>query len=449
MPRTVTLLGAGLTGPLLAILLARRGYRVDLYERRADMRLGAVERGRSINLALSTRGIAALEIAGVAGQVLADAIRMPGRMIHGLDGTLDFQPYGRVGQAINSVSRSGLNITLIDAAEREPNVRVRFDTRCTDVDLNRRIVTLHDQSTDETFQIEPDLLISAEGAGSTLRTAMERDLQGFEAHTEWLDHAYKELEIPPVPDGGFRMEREALHIWPRHDFMMIALPNPDATFTCTLFAPLEGEGGLDAVRTEEEVVAYMTRNFPDAVPVMPTLVEDWFANPTARLGTVFCEPWYVDDWALLVGDAAHAIVPFYGQGMNCCFEDCAVLDGLLDRYGDDWSVIAREFFALRKPNADAIARLAVANFLEMRSKVVDPVFLRKRTLDARLHDLLGDRWMPLYSMVTFSTIPYAEALRRAAAQDALVAGVGIERVEEAVARGTEAAAALLFDGQTV
>lgn len=449
MSRTVTLLGAGLTGPLLAIVLARRGYRVDLYERRPDMRLGSVERGRSINLALSTRGIAALEMAGVADRVLADAIRMPGRMIHALDGALDFQPYGRAGQAINSVSRAALNMTLIEAAEREPNVTVRFNTRCIDVDLERRVAILHDESTGETLNVECDLLISAEGAGSTLRLAMERDLAGFSAHTEWLDHAYKELEIPPAEDGGFRMEREALHIWPRHDFMMIALPNPDATFTCTLFAPLEGEGGLDAVKTEEDVVAYMTRNFPDAVPNMPTLVEDWFANPTARLGTVFCEPWYAGDWALLVGDAAHAIVPFYGQGMNCCFEDCAVLDSLLERHGDDWHAITRGFFAERKPNADAIARLAVANFLEMRSKVVDPVFLRKRRLDARLHELLGERWMPLYSMVTFSTIPYAEALRRAAEQDNRVERAGIERVERAVGEGTEAAAALLFDAQAV
>jgi kynurenine 3-monooxygenase len=436
MSRHITLLGAGLTGPLLAIYLARRGYTVDLYERRPDMRVRDIGGGRSINLALSTRGIHALEAVGIGPAVLADAIPMPGRMIHDTAGALSFQPYGRVGQAINSISRAGLNILLMNEAEREPGVTIHFSARCTSVDLQKRVVTVVDDETGAERSFGVDLLIAADGANSSLRAAME-GMEGFESQTEWLDHGYKELEIPPGPNGEFLMERNALHIWPRHDFMMIALPNPNATFTCTLFAPYEGAGGFDAVTGDDDVLEYFRANFPDALPLMPTLLEDWKANPTSRLGTVFCAPWYVDDWAFLIGDAAHAIVPFYGQGMNCCFEDCFVLDGLLAEHGDDWGTIMRRFHELRKPNADAIARLAVANFLEMRSKVVDPSFLRKKKIEAALHELFPERWIPLYTMVTFTTIGYADAMRRSREQDALMEEIGFDPLEDAIAKGPE------------
>lgn len=442
MPRHITLLGAGLTGPLLAVYLARRGYVVDLYERRPDMRVHDVGGGRSINLALSTRGIHALAGVGIDAAVLGDAIAMPGRMIHALDGTLDFQPYGKEGQAINSISRSGLNILLLDAAEREPGVTIHFSARCSAVDLDARTVTVVDDADGATRTFGVDVLIAADGANSSLRAAMV-DRPSFEHHVEWLEHGYKELEIPPGPGGSFLMERGALHIWPRHDFMMIALPNPNATFTCTLFAPLAGENGFDAIAGDDGVRAYFERHFPDALPLMPTLVEDWRRNPTSQLGTVFCTPWHVDDWALLVGDAAHAIVPFYGQGMNCCFEDCYVLDQLLAVHGDDWSMLMPRFEEERRPNSDAIARLAVANFLEMRSKVVDPVYLRKRRIEAALHDMFPQQWIPLYTMVTFTTIGYAEAMRRSKAQDALLDRVGLDAVEQAIAEGPASAAALL------
>lgn len=442
MSRHITLLGAGLTGPLLATYLARRGYTVDLYERRPDMRVQDVGGGRSINLALSTRGIRALEEVGIDKAVLDDAIAMRGRMIHSLDGGLDLQPYGKEGQVINSISRAGLNIILLDLAEREERVTIHFNARCTGVDLAERRVTVVNDQTGESRSFGVDLLIAADGANSSLRASME-GMPGFEAETEWLDHAYKELEIPPGPNGSFLMERNALHIWPRHDFMMIALPNPNATFTCTLFAPFAGEGGFDAIQSDDDVLAYFNRNFPDAVPMMPTLLEDWRHNPTSRLGTVFCAPWYVDDWALLIGDAAHAIVPFYGQGMNCCFEDCFVLDSLLDDCPDDWGPVMRRFFELRKPNADAIARLAVANFLEMRSKVVDPHFLRKKKIEARLHDMFPDRWIPLYTMVTFTTIPYAEAMRRAREQDELLESIGLDVMEDAIEGGAASVEELL------
>lgn len=443
MARHITLLGAGLTGPLLAIYLARRGYTVDLYERRPDMRLHDVGGGRSINLALSTRGIKALEGVGAHHAVLADAIEMSGRMIHDQSGNQSLQPYGREGQAINSVSRAGLNILLMNLAEAEQGVTIHFSARCTGVDLQERVVTVQNDETGESRSFGVDLLIAADGANSSLRTAMEM-MPGFESRTEWLDHGYKELEIPPGPDGEFLMERNALHIWPRHDYMMIALPNPNGTFTCTLFAPYEGPDGFDLLKDDAAVLEYFNRNFPDAVPLMPTLLADWNGNPNSRLGSVYCGPWYVDDWAFLIGDAAHAIVPFYGQGMNCCFEDCLVLDGLLAGHDDDWGTIMRRFYDLRKPNADAIAELAVENFLEMRSKVVDPHFLRKKKIESVLHEMFPDRWVPLYTMVTFTTIPYAEARRRALAQNELLERIGLDTVEEAIAGGREKVEAVLW-----
>jgi kynurenine 3-monooxygenase len=445
MKQRISILGAGLTGPLLAIYLARRGYSVDLYERRPDMRVHDVGGGRSINLALSTRGIHALEGVGIGAEVLADAIAMPGRMVHDVEGNCDFLPYGKVGQAINSISRAGLNITLMNAAEREADVRIHFSARCSHVDLGKRTFTVVDDATGQERTIEAEILIAADGANSSLRHAMEQGMEGFESRTEWLDHGYKELEIPPGPNGEFLVEKNALHIWPRHDFMMIALPNPNATFTCTLFAPFDGPDGFDAITDDAAVEEYFRSHFADARPLMPTLIEDWHANPTSRLGTVFCGPWHHGDWAMLIGDAAHAIVPFYGQGMNCCFEDCYVLDQLLAGGHDGWGDVMRRFYESRKPNADAIAKLAVSNFLEMRSKVVDPYFLRKKRIEAQLHDLFPDRWIPLYTMVTFTTIPYREALDRAAAQDALLDRLGLDRVESAIAEGTDAAAALLFD----
>ncbi len=443
MARHITLLGAGLTGPLLAIYLARRGYTVDLYERRPDMRAHDVGRGRSINMALSTRGIRALEEVGAHEAVLADAIAMPGRMIHDQKGDLALQPYGRDGQAIYSISRAGLNMLLMNLAEAEQGVSIHFSARCVDVDLEERVVTVQNDETDERRSFKVDLLIAADGASSSLRAAMEK-MPGFESRTQWLDHGYKELEIPPGPNGEFLIERNALHIWPRHDYMMIALPNPNATFTCTLFAPYEGPNGVDLLRDDEAVLQYFNRNFPDAVPRMPTLLHDWNTNPTSRLGTVYCGPWHVDDWAFLIGDAAHAIVPFYGQGMNCCFEDCLALDGLLAEHGDDWATIMRRFYELRKPDADAIAELAVENFLEMRSKVVDPYFLKKKKIEAALHDMFPERWVPLYSMVTFSTIPYAEARKRAKAQDALLEHIGLDAVEQAIAAGPQKVEELLW-----
>lgn len=436
--RHVTILGAGLTGPLLALYLARRGYSVDVYEQRPDFRVHGFVGGRSINLALSDRGIRGLEGARVDEEVMSDAIAMKGRMIHDLEGETELQPYSRTGRHINSISRGGLNVTLVNASEYHEDVKFHFDFECVDVDFSEKKIRLKHTKSGEEVERSVDLLFAADGAASALRMAMGQKVEGFSARTEWLSHGYKELEIPPGPGGSFLIEKNALHIWPRHDFMMIALPNPDATFTCTLFAPMEGENGFDSVKSDDDIRNYMERNFPDAVPLMPTLIEDWHANPTSRLGTLYCEPWYVDDWACLIGDAAHAIVPFYGQGMNACFEDCRVLNDVLEDHGDDdWGGILREFYLRRKRNADAIAELAVANFLEMRSKVVDEKFLRKKKIDATLSDMFPDRWAPLYEMVTFSHLPYADALEQSRRQERILDEIGYDEMEEAIAEGED------------
>lgn len=443
--RHATILGAGLTGPLLALYLARRGYHVDVYERRPDFRTHGAGGGRSINLALSDRGIQGLAGARVDDEVMKDAIPMKGRMIHSVEGETELQPYSRTGRHINSISREALNITLVNASESHEDVKFHFNLGCTDVDLERRTITLTHQETGEQIVREVDLLFGADGANSALRQAMEERSGAFAARTDWLSHGYKELSIPPGPNGEFLIEPNALHIWPRHDFMMIALPNPDATFTCTLFAPMEGENGFDQIGSDEDVLAYMNKHFPDAVPLMPTLLHDWHDNPTSRLGTLYCEPWNVEDWACLIGDAAHAIVPFYGQGMNAGFEDCYVLNQILDEHGDEnWEGILHEFYLRRKRNADAIAYLAVSNFLEMRSKVVDENFLRKKSIDAALSDMFPDRWAPLYEMVTFSHLPYADALEQSRRQDALLSETGYDIVEQAIAQGKEKAEEVLF-----
>jgi kynurenine 3-monooxygenase len=443
MTNKITILGAGLTGPLLSVYLARRGFTVDLYERRPDMRLQEVDRGRSINLALSTRGIHAMEAVGVADEVLGDAIAMSGRMIHDVKGNQVLQPYGDEGQAINSISRAGLNIELMNAAERL-GVNIHFNARSEHVDLKNRTVELVNDATGERSLISPELVIATDGANSSLRQAMEEAIPGFHSEVEWMAHGYKELSIPPAADGEHLMEMHALHIWPRHEFMMIALPNPDGTFTNTLFAPLEGEDSFDSLKSNDDVMDYFGKYFPDAIPMMPTLLEDWNNNPTSKLATVFCGPWYYQDWALLVGDAAHAIVPFYGQGMNACFEDCFVFDQLLAAHEGGWGELFEKFYLSRKPNADAIADLAQANFVEMRSKVVDAKFLRKKAIDTALHQMFPDRWIPLYSMVTFSTIPYAEAQERARQQDNLLEEIGYDIVESAIQLGPDKVQEMIF-----
>jgi len=415
------LIGSGLAGGLLAAYLGRRGYEVDLYERRADPREGNIVGGRSINLALSTRGIHALERVGIAEEVLRHAIPMRGRMIHDKSGDLHFAPYDvDPNKYINSIGRASLNTVVIEAAQRYPNVGVHFNHQCTDVDPDEATTHLLNTETNTTGAVRTDAIIGVDGAFSAVRQSMQKKLAEFEYDENYLPHGYKELTIPPTADGGWQMEKEALHIWPRKSFMMIALPNPDGSFTCTLFWEFEGPRSFATTKTHDEVRDFFREEFPDAVPLMPALLEDFRQNPTGSLVTIRCAPWFYKDKVALVGDAAHAVVPFYGQGMNAAFEDCVVLDECLAEFPDNRERAFAEYFSRRKVNADALADLAVENFIEMRDKTASKTFRAKKKLDHLLEAALPGIYLPLYTMVTFTRLPYAKAARRARVQDRIV-----------------------------
>jgi len=432
MAAKFVLIGSGLAGGLLAAYLGRRGYEVDLYERRADPREGNIVGGRSINLALSTRGIYALEQLGIADEVLRHAIPMRGRMIHDKSGALHFSPYDRdPNKFINSIGRAALNTTVIEAAQRYPNVRVYFNHRCTDVDLDSATANLVPPSVEVSLsaanpqpqtiiQAQGDAVIGVDGAFSAVRHSMQKKIAGFEYDESYLAHGYKELTIPPAPDGSWRMEKEALHIWPRKSFMMIALPNPDGSFTCTLFWEFEGPRSFATTKTDDEIRRFFDEEFPDAMPLMPSLLDDFKTNPTGSLVTIRSAPWFYENKVALVGDAAHAVVPFYGQGMNAAFEDCVVLDECLAEFPGDRQRAFAEYFARRKENADALADLAVQNFIEMRDKTASQTFRAKKKLDHLLEGLLPGIYLPLYTMVTFTRIPYSTAARRACLQNRIV-----------------------------
>ena len=429
------LVGSGLAGGLLAAYLGRRGYEVDLYERRADPREGNIVGGRSINLAISTRGIHALEQIGLADEALQSAIPMRGRMIHDKSGALHFSPYDvDPKKCINSIGRASLNTTVIEAAQRYPNVRVHFNHKCTDVDLNSAAARLVSETAARAPQLRGDdapvaeitaqgnAVIGVDGAFSAVRQSMQMHIDSFEYDESYLAHGYKELTIPPGPDGSWCMEKNALHIWPRKSFMMIALPNPDGSFTCTLFWEFEGPRSFATTKTDEDVSRFFEEEFPDAVPLMPTLLEDFRNNPTGSLVTIRCAPWYYRDKVCLLGDAAHAVVPFYGQGMNAAFEDCVVLDECLEKFSDNRERAFAEYFSRRKENTDALADLAIGNFIEMRDKTASKTFRAKKKLDHVLEAALRGIYLPLYTMVTFTRIPYAAAAKRARLQDSLVYG---------------------------
>ncbi len=416
--KNITILGAGLVGSLLSILLARRGYQVQVYEKRPDLRIKSWDDGRSINLAMSERGWEAMRKAGVEEEVRALAIPMNGRMIHDLKGNLAFQPYGEEGQCIYSVSRSLLNQTLMNTAEKQ-GVTFFFEHKCTEVDIQKNVMTLTNLSSDTTITIQPDRMFGSDGAFSAIRQAMMKRPR-FDYSQSYIEHGYKELTIPPTANGSWAIEAEALHIWPRGHFMLIALPNPDKSFTCTLFFPWEGNPSFASIQTPEQLMQFFGDTFPDILPLMPNLPAEFFQHPSSSLLTVRCYPWTYQDKVALIGDAAHAIVPFYGQGMNCGFEDCVVLANIMDKHPTDWTAIFSAYEQSRKPNADAIAQLALQNFVEMRDKVGKPAFLLRKKIDAHLHELYPDTWIPLYTMIAFTQIPYSEALAIGQRQDAIL-----------------------------
>ncbi|MDL5050895.1 NAD(P)/FAD-dependent oxidoreductase [Oscillatoria amoena NRMC-F 0135] len=414
--KNVAIIGAGLVGSLLSIYLARRGYSVSVYERRLDMRKHLIEGGRSINLALSNRGIRALEEVGLAEVLKQNAIPMHGRMVHDEQGAINFQPYGAKGQFINSVSRGGLNMVLMTEAEKA-GVDFTFEHRCLSVDFKKTELILqhHEAIKHKSY----DLIIAADGAFSAVRWAMQLT-DRFEFQQTFIEHGYKELRIPAGDNGQFLMEPNALHIWPRESFMLIALPNPNMTFTCTLFLPFEGPNSFANLTSEAAIQQFFEKYFTDAVPMMPTLQEDFRDNATASLVTIYCFPWYRNK-TLLIGDAAHGIVPFFGQGMNAGFEDCRVLNELLNAHNDNWKAVFPEFQQLRKPDGDAIARLALDNFVEMRDLVADADFLLRKKIEARLNELYPDQWIPLYTMVTFrDDLRYSHAYATGQKQKAIM-----------------------------
>lgn len=412
------MLGAGLVGSLLSVMLGRRGYQVKLIEKRPDLRKVKWEDGRTINLALSERGWRALDRVGIVAGVKELAIPMYGRMMHDEKGKLTFQPYGKEGQSIYSVSRSLLNEELMNLAE-EQRVQLLFEQKCMQVELEKPAIHLTHVVSGEQQIINPDILIGADGAFSAVRSTMQRT-QRFNYQQYFIEHGYKELTIPPKADGSWAIDKHALHIWPRGNFMLIALPNPDGSFTCTLFFPFEGEVSFEKIRTTADVTSYFETFFPDILPLMPNVADEYLQNPTSSLVTIRCYPWSYKDKAVIIGDAAHAIVPFYGQGMNAGFEDCVILDDLMEKHGNNWLQIFKEYQTQRVANAEAIADLALQNFVEMRDYVADPKFLLRKKIEAHIHQLYPELWTPLYTMIAFSHIPYADALRLGRKQDAIM-----------------------------
>ena len=406
------MIGAGLTGPLLATYLTHHGYEVDIYERRSDMRKETISAGRSINLAMSVRGIQALKEVGIYEKIKPLTIPMKGRMIHDLNGSTHLQPYGqKEEEVIYSVSRATLNMELMSLAEETGKIRIYFNQKCTHVDLDKKRFNILNESTGEESDHSFQLIIGVDGSASAVRNSMV-DRGKIQFTDKPLGHGYKELTIPPSETGEFQLEPNALHIWPRGKFMLIALPNMDRSFTCTLFFPMEGETSFATVNSKEKIISLFEAYFPDSISILNRLTEEYRTNPTGILGSVYCDPWHLGDSAVLLGDAAHAVVPFFGQGMNASFQDCTVLNGLMIEHGDDWKTILNEFSQLHVKNGHAIANMALENYIEMRDKVNDSQYRIRRKLELALENQFPDRFIPRYSMVSFHQIPYSKVYQR-------------------------------------
>ncbi len=436
MQNNITIVGAGLAGSLLAVYLAQKGYTVNVYERRGDMRKADTGGGKSINLALSTRGIHALKEVGLYEKIKEIAIPMYGRMIHSIDGKTQLQPYGRdMSEYINSVSRAELNKMLMDLAEEYPGVKMHFNMRCTGMDLSACEIHYHNHETSADQKIKSNVTIATDGATSAIRMEMLK-IPRFNFSQVYENYGYKELHIPPRSGGSFQMETNALHIWPRGSFMLIALPNMDGSFTCTLFlaydSSLGGINSFEHLDSKEKVTEFFKKNFTDALELMPTLLEDFFHNPTGTLMTVKCYPWVMGGKLALLGDACHAIVPFFGQGMNAAFEDCIYLNECIGKHSGNWEKIFSEYQELRKANTDAIADLAQENFIEMRDLVADARFQLKKKIESELYKIYPDTFVPKYTMVTFLRIPYSTALKRGRIQESILneLSAGIKKPEE-------------------
>lgn len=419
MQQQIVIAGAGLVGSLWATLLGQKGYKVTVVERRPDMRTTNISAGRSINLALSNRGWDALRICNLGNEVRTFGIPMYVRTMHNTEGHLTQQPYGRENEAIYSVSRGLLNKLLLTKAEDDPDVNIRFNERITDVDLKRKVLLLRNEESGQESELPYDFLFGADGAYSAVRERMLHTDRFSYAQT-YIEHGYKELNMLPDENGKHKMDVNTLHIWPRGEFMMIALPNPDGTYTCTLFLGWEGQDSFSNLQSDEDIEAFFKAHFPDLIPLIPDYIAQFKSNPASSLMTLKCKPWNNADNVLLLGDAAHAVVPFYGQGMNAGFEDCAILFRMLEANNWDFKKVIPKFAAHRQPDGEAIADLALRNFIEMRDLTADPEFLFRKKVERLALEEFPEKWMPLYSMVTFSDIPYHKAKSVGEKQDAIM-----------------------------
>lgn len=416
--KRVTIVGGGLVGSLLAVMMAKKGYSVEVYERRPDIRKAEISAGKSINLALSDRGWRALDLVGLSDGIREMAIPMYGRKMHSVTGEITDQAYGLEGQAIFSVSRGGLNARLLGYAESAGDVKIHFNERCVAVDFENNTASFEHVDSGRITEVKSDLIFGSDGAFSAVRGEMQKT-DRFDYQQEYLKDGYREILLPANPDGTHKLAINALHIWPRGRFMLIALPNLDGSFTCTLFMPFEGETSFESLKSIEDVNRFFEQTFPDFNDLMPSVGEDYFRHPLSSLAIIRCYPWVKNEVAL-VGDAAHAIVPFYGQGMNAGFEDCTILYQLMEKYNEDWPTILKEYQQLRKPDGDAIADLAVTNYYEMRDRVADDDFLLRKKIEKKIYKKYPQKWMPLYSQVTFSHIRYSDALKTGQQQDAIM-----------------------------
>ncbi|MCC6817347.1 MAG: FAD-dependent monooxygenase [Bacteroidia bacterium] len=413
-----TIIGSGLVGSLWAIYLNKAGYKVSLLERRGDMRKQNLSAGKSINLAISYRGWKALDAVGVGDIIRKTAIPMYGRTVHSIDGKTSFQAYGINNQAIYSVSRGEINARLMDIAESSGMTELYFDSHCTGVDIDKNMSYFEHNSNGIKFEIKSDVIFAADGAFSSVRYNSMQKHDRFSYSQNYIEDGYKEILLPSNSDGSHKLDKNSLHIWPRGRFMLIALPNPEGSFTCTLFMPFDNHKYcFNNLKTKHDIIALFREMFADFYELMPEIADTWKDHPTSSLAIIRCFPWHYNK-TVLMGDAAHATVPFYGQGMNAGFEDCTVMFGLMEQYGDDWNACFEAYEKIRKPNGDAVQDLSLQNYLIMRDKVNDPDFILQQKVEKRIHELYPDQYLPLYSMVSFSDIEYHTALEQGKKQDA-------------------------------
>lgn len=418
--KSAIIVGAGLVGSLWAVYLSKAGYKVTIYERRSDIRKAEISAGKSINLALSVRGWTALNAVGVGDKIKDLAIPMYGRIMHSTEGDLSYQPYGQEDQAIYSISRGGVNARMMDIAEQEGNATIHYNHQCTGVDLDAGKIRLLNSETNETIFDEADVIFACDGAFSAVRYKGFQKLDRFDFSQDFIDDGYREILLPANDDGSYKLDKNALHIWPRGRFMLIALANEDGSFTCTLFMPFDGgENSFKSLDTKEKVDNFFKETFPDFYEMMPEIADAWEDHPLSSLAIMRSYPWHHGKVAMM-GDAAHATVPFYGQGMNGGFEDCTVMWRLMQKHNEDWDKVFAEYSVERKPDGDALQDLSLYNYYVMRDYVADPMFLLRKKIEAKFSKLYPEKWLPLYSQVTFSNIRYSEAMASGKAQDKIM-----------------------------